>query len=271
MQQKPVLVEKANAICTITINRAEKQNTLNPEVLREIVSAIRSAGSDPSVRVVVLRGAGEKVFCAGYDLSILPGTVQGFSDRKAQGEAVSPEEDLINLSVEAISDCPVPVIAMVFGPCVGAGCDLAVACDLRLAAHTARFAITAVRRGLAYPPRSMHRLMSLVGGAATRELVLTGAFIDAARAREIGLVNRVTDAGSLAEATRSLADVIAANGPLGLAASKKIIASYEQAGRLSPDEEAEVQGLAMRCAQSADFQEGVRAFLEKRQPRFRAE
>ncbi len=268
MQQKPVLVEKANAICTITINRAEKQNTLNPEVLREIVSAIRSAGSDPSVRVVVLRGAGEKVFCAGYDLSILPGTVQGFSDRKAQGEAVSPEEDLINLSVEAISDCPVPVIAMVFGPCVGAGCDLAVACDMRLASSTARFAIPAVRRGLAYPPKSVGRLMGLVGAAATSEMLLTGAFVDAARAREIGLVHRVVETGGLAEATYSLAGVMAANGPLGLAATKRIMAKYLQVERLSPADEAEAQEMAMHCAQSADFQEGVRAFLEKRQPRF---
>jgi enoyl-CoA hydratase/carnithine racemase len=268
MQEKPVLVEKANGVCTITINRGEKQNTLNPDVLRGMIAAIRSTGSDPSTRAVVLRGAGEKVFCAGYDLSILPGTVRSFSDRKAQGEEITPEEDLINLSIEAVSDCPVPVIAMIYGPCVGAGCDLAVACDMRLASHTARFAIPAVRRGLAYPPKSVHRLMNLVGAAATREMLLTGAFVDAGRAREIGLVNRVVDAGELAEATYSLAGVMAANGPLGVDATKKIIASYLRVGRLSAADEAEAQNMAMRCAQSADFQEGVRAFLEKRQPRF---
>ncbi len=268
MQQKPVLVEKANSVCTITINRAEKQNTLNPDVLRSMTAAMASIGSDPSTRAVVLRGAGEKVFCAGYDLSILPGTVQGFSDKKDQGEQISPEEDLMNLAFEAVSDCPVPVIAMIYGPCVGAGCDLAVACDMRLASHTARFAIPAVRRGLAYPPKSVHRLISLVGAAATREMLLTGAFVDAARAREVGLVNRVVDAGQLAEATYSLAGVVAANGPLGMAATKKIVSRYARAGRLSPAEESEVQEMAMRCAQSADFQEGVRAFLEKRQPRF---
>ncbi len=268
MQHEPVLVQKSDAVCTITINRGEKQNTLNPEVLQGLAAAIRSAGSDPGTRAIVLRGAGEKVFCAGYDLSLLPGTVEGFSEKRGQGENVSPEEDLMNLAVETVWDCPVPVIAMVYGPCVGAGCDLAAACDLRLASHTARFAVPAVRRGLAYPPKSVHRLVNLVGAAATRELLLTGAFVDAARAREIGLVNRVVDAAGLAEATYSLAGAIAANGPLGLAATKKIIARYVQARQLSPADEAEVQEMAMRCAQSADFQEGVRAFLEKRQPRF---
>lgn len=268
MQQKPVLLEKSDAICTITINRGDRQNTLNPEVLQGLAAAIRSAGSDPATRTVVLRGVGEKVFCAGYDLSLLPGTVGGFSEREDQGDAISPEEDLMNLAVETVSECPVPVIAMVYGPCVGAGCDLAVACDLRLASHTARFAIPAVRRGLAYPPKSVRRLMDLVGAAATRELLLTGAFVDAARAREMGLVNRVVDAGGLTEVTYSLAGAIAGNGPLGLAATKKIIARHIQAGKLSPEDEAEVQQMAMRCARSADFQEGVRAFLEKRQPRF---
>ncbi len=268
MQQKPVLVEKADAICTITINRAHKQNTLNPEVLREMIAAFRSAGSDPATRVVVLRGAGEKVFCAGYDLSILPGLVAEHSESTARGRETSPEEDLMNLSVEAVGDCPIPVIAMIYGPCVGAACDLAVACDLRLASHTARFAIPAVRRGLAYPPKSVHRLMNVVGVAATRELLLTGAFVDAARAREIGLVNRVVDAGGLAEAVYSLASAVAANGPLGLAATKKIIASYLRVGRLSPADEAEAQEMALRCAESADTREGMRAFLEKRQPRF---
>lgn len=268
MQQKPVIVEKSDSICTITINRPEKQNTLCPELLKDMTAAIRSLNSDMSVRAVVLRGAGEKIFCAGYDLSLLSGVVQEHSERMAQGEPPTSEADLLNMAVEAIYDCRCPVIAMIYGPCVGAGCEVAAACDLRLASHTARFAIPAVRRGVVYPPSCVHRLMSLVGTAAAKELLLTAEFIDAARAKEIGLVNRVVDARELAEAAYSMARVIAANGPLGLAATKKTIAKYLQAGRLSPADEQEVQNLAMQCAESADFHEGIRAFLEKRQPRF---
>ena len=267
MKEKPILVEIDDSVCTITINRAEKRNTLCPEVLRDMAAALRSMGSDPSTRAVILRGAGEKTFCAGYDLKALP-AAQVHPEGTAQGEETSSEENLIEVAVEAVSDCPVPVIAMIYGPCVGAGCDLALACDLRLAAHTARFAITAVRRGLAYPPKGVHRLIGVVGVAAASELLLTGQFIDAARAKEIGLVNRVVDADDLAEATCSLSRAIAANGPLGVAATKEIIAKYLRVGRLSPAEQADAQALAMRCAHSADFAEGVRAFQEKRQPHF---
>ena len=268
MQEKLILVKKSDSICTVIINRPAKHNTLCPELLQEMTAVFRSLDSDSSIHVVVLRGAGEKVFCAGYDLSIVPAVVEEVTDKTTQGQAVTREEDLMNVAMEAICDCRCPVIAMIFGPCVGAGCDLAAACDLRLAASTARFAIPAVRRGVIYPPDSIRRVMSLIGVGATRELVFSADFIDAARAREIGLVNRVVDAKELVEATYSLAKSISRNGPLALAATKKAISKYVQAARLSPAEEEEVQKLAMRCAMSEDFQEGIRAFLEKRQPRF---
>lgn len=268
MHDKPLLVEKRDSICTVTINRPGKQNTLFPDLLKDLAGLFRSLETDPSVHVVVLRGAGEKVFCAGYDLSIIPAAVEAGVDKMTQGEAVTREEDLMNVAMEAICDCRCPVIAMIFGPCVGAGCDLAAACDLRLASSTARFAIPAVRRGVVYPPDSIRRIMSLIGVGATRELVFTADFIDAARAREIGLVSRVVDAKELVEATNALAGSIARNGPLALTATKRAIAKYLKTGRLSPADEEEVQKLAMRCAMSEDFQEGIRAFLEKRQPRF---
>jgi enoyl-CoA hydratase len=271
VQDKPILAEKSDSICTITINRPEKQNTLCPELLQDMIGLFSSLNSDSSVRVVLLRGSGEKVFCAGYDLSILPAAVQEHSQRTAQGETITPEEDLLNVAVEAISDCRCPVIAMIYGPCVGAGCDLASACDLRLASHTARFAIPAVRRGVVYPIESIHRLMNLVGLAATKELLLTAEFIDAARAKEIGLVNRVVDARELGEAAYSLARQMAANSPLGVAATKKTIAKHLHMGRLPPADEEEVRRLAVQCAESSDFREGLRAFLEKRPPRFQGQ
>jgi enoyl-CoA hydratase/carnithine racemase len=268
VQDKSILVEKSDSVCTVTINRPQKQNTLCPEVLQEMAAVFKSLDADASVHVVVLRGAGEKVFCAGYDLSMLPAVVEEHQENKARGKTIGPEEDLLNVALSAVSGCRCPVIAMIYGPCVGAGCDLAATCDLRLASSTARFAIPAVRRGVAYPPESVGRLLNLVGLAAAKEMLLTAEFMDAARAREIGLVTRIVDAKELAESTYALARVIAAHGPLGLAATKKTIAKFLQVTRLSPADEEEVRDLAIRCAESADFQEGVRAFLEKRQPRF---
>lgn len=268
MPDTPVTVENTGSVCTITLNRPRKHNTLCPELLRDLKAVVQSVDADPSVHVVVLRGAGEKVFCAGYDLSLLPVALEAHSRSTAQGEATTPEEDLLNAAVGAILDCRCPVIAMIYGPCVGQGCDLAAACDLRLASHTAKFAVPAVRRGVPYPADSIMRIMNLLGVGATKELLLTGEFIDAIRAKEIGLVNRVIDSTELRETTYSLAHVIAANGPLGLSATKKTIHKYLQVRQLSPADEAEVHAMAMRCAASADFQEGVRAFLEKRQPRF---
>ncbi len=268
MQDKPILVEKSDFICTVTINRPGKHNTLNPDILRELTALFKSLDGDSSVRVVVLRGAGEKSFCAGYDLSLVPAAVEGHSQKMAQGETATPEQDLLDTAVQAISDCPCPVIAMIYGHCIGAGCDVATACDLRLASHTARFAIPAVRRGVIYPPGSIHRIISLVGLSATRELLLTAEFIDAARAKEIGLVNRVVDAKELAEVTYSMARSVAGNSPLAMAATRKAIAKHVQMKRLSPSDEEELQRLAFQCVRSADFQEGLRAFLEKRPPRF---
>ncbi len=268
MQDSHIIVERADSICTITINRPAKYNTLCPELLQNMTAVMRSINSDPSIHVVILRGAGERAFCAGYDLSLVPVAAQGCSERATGSETITPEEDLLNATVESISDCRYPVVAMIYGPCVGAGCDLASACDLRLASDTAKFAIPAVRRGVTYPPGSIIRLINLIGANATRELLFTAEFIDAARAREIGLVNRVVDAEELKEAVYSLARVIAANGPLSLAATKKIVTKYLQMRRLSPEDEEEVRHLAARCVESADFQEGIRAFLEKRQPQF---
>lgn len=268
MQDRSMIIEKADYICTITINRPEKHNTLCPELLQDMTAVFRSLNVDPSVRAVVLRGAGEKVFCAGYDLSILPKAVQSYSERMSKGETITPEEDLLNVAVEAISGCRCPVIAMIYGPCVGAACELAVASDLRLASHTARFAIPAVRRGTPYPLDGIRRLLNVVGVGAAAELLYTAEFIDAARAKEIGLVNRVVDAQQLREATYAMARTIASNGPLGLMVTKKTIGKYLQAGGPSPADEEDLRRLAMQCVESADFQEGIRAFFEKRQPQF---
>ena len=261
VSDSPIIIEKTDSICTMTINRPGKLNTLCPEVLQAMSAAIRSVNADSSVHVVVLRGAGEKVFCAGYDLSILPAAVQGLTERMAQGEAITPEEDLLNLAAGAISDCRCPVIAMIYGPCVGAGCDLAASCDLCLASHTARFAIPAVRRGVAYPADSIIRLINLVGAGATRELLLTGDFIDAETARQRGLVNRVVAPEALDEELAKLTASIAAKSPAAVAAGKRLF--YQQL-ELGVEAAYARAGEVMACnAVEPDARRGIAAFTKR--------
>jgi len=251
-----LLVSNEAGICTLTINRPEKRNALTPDILAGLRAALRSAGEDGETMVVVLRGAGEKAFSAGYDISRLdsPGDV-------ATGD---PMEDLIL----AVENTAVPVIAMIYGYCIGAGCGLAVACDLRLAADNASLGITAARLGVVYPPSALRSLIDLVGVSAAKEILYTGRLIDAGRAADIRLVDRVVPADDLAAVTYDLAREIAANSPFSVRGTKKIITKLLDS-RSASQARQEFIALQKQAAASPDLEEGRKAFLEKRKPVFR--
>jgi enoyl-CoA hydratase len=258
-EQDLLLVHQEDGICTLTINRPQKRNILTRETFTRLGDALRSAGEDSKTRVVVLRGAGEKAFSAGYDISRL--SISEVADDK------DPMEDLM-LAVER---CAVPVIAMIYGYCIGAGCGLAVACDLRLAAADARLGITAAKIGVVYPPSATLRLLNLVGVAAAKELLYTGRLVDAGRAREIGLVDRVVPADRLAAVTYGLAREIADNSPLSVRGSKTIISRLLDYRSLNSQVREEFLALQKQAEDSRDFEEGAKAFSEKRKPVFRGE
>ena len=195
----------------MTINRPEKRNALNPDLFTRLTETLRSVNDDGETLVVVVRGAGEKAFSAGFDLSWL--------NTPEDADTKDNIEDLI-LAVEM---CTVPVIAMIYGYCIGAGCALATACDLRLAADTAQMGVTASKVGVIYPPGAIRDLINLVGVSATKELLYSARLIDAARAAEIGLVDRVVPADSLAVVTYELAAGITGNSALSVRATKEII------------------------------------------------
>lgn len=248
-----LLVEQKDRICTVTINRPEKRNSLSPELaraIRDTFSNIKAAGD---IRVVVLRGAGEKAFCAGADLGAVIGEEGG--------------GNLVQGAIESVVACPCPVIAMIYGHAVGAGCDLAAACDFRIMADTATIGINPVKLGLVYFPRSIERFISLIGVAYAKEMFFTGNFFTAQRAKEMGLVNYVVPAAELETFTYSLAQEIAENAPLAVAGMKSIINRLQ--GRLSPQEEKELRAIMERSWATEDFQEGARAFIEKRKPDFK--
>ncbi|MFH1647532.1 MAG: enoyl-CoA hydratase-related protein [Chloroflexota bacterium] len=252
-----MLVSKENGISTLTINRPEKRNALTPDIFSRLTEALRSAGEDGETRVVVLRGAGEKAFSSGYEISRL--------DSLEGPDIKDPLEDVIL----AIETCAVPVIAMIYGYCIGAGFALATACDLRLAADNARLGVTAAKLGVVYPPSAMLRFINLVGVSATRELLYTGKLVDAGRARDIRLVDEVIPTDRLATVTYDLAREIAGNSPISVRSTKKIISRLLDYQSISPRAREEFLDLQKQATASLDFREGQKAFAEKRKPQFR--
>ncbi|MBL7209164.1 MAG: enoyl-CoA hydratase/isomerase family protein [Dehalococcoidia bacterium] len=249
-----VLVEKKDHICTVSINRPERRNALNPEVARRLRDTFSTMKPGGEIRAVVLRGVGEKAFCAGADL----------------GAVISDEAggNVLQNAMESVVACPCPIIAMIYGYAVGAGCDLAAACDFRVIADSARIGINPVKLGLVYFPRSIERFIKLVGAGYTKELFFTGKFFTAQRAKEMGLVNYVVPADELLDITYSLAREIAENAPLAVAGDKSIINKLLYA-KPSPEEEAEMQAIMEHSWQTEDVKEGVAAFAEKRKPEFK--
>lgn len=243
-------VSVESAVTTLTLDRPEAHNALTPELIATLLGTLEEVAADPAIRVVVLRGAGGS-FCAGYDLNRLtsPGTAEAGRER-----------DEVEQLCSALHALRMPTLAAVTGVASGAGCDLALSCDVRFATEDARFAMPPARLGILYGAEGIDRLTALAGPAVTKELLFTGAPIDAGRALAAGLVNRIVPAAALDDEVTSFTSQIVANAPLSVEASKRIVDGAP------PDELAHVQEVVW---QSEDAREGPRAFRERRTPRFR--
>jgi 2-(1,2-epoxy-1,2-dihydrophenyl)acetyl-CoA isomerase len=252
--------EVADAIATITLDRPEALNALDAVLKRELLAAVRAAGRDRAVRVVVLTGAG-RAFCAGQDL------------RETAGPDAPPLaavlRDAYNPLILALRRLEKPVIAAVNGVAAGAGASLSFACDIRLAAEGASFVLAFGRVGLVPDSGSTWFLPRLVGPARAAHLMLTTDPLPAPEAERWGLVSRVVAADALAEEAHALAVRLAAGAPRALALTKRALnRSLETGLEEALAYEASLQGIAGR---TADHREGVAAFLEKRPPRFTGE
>lgn len=251
-----LILEKKDRICTISINRPEKRNALNLAVLNGLRESLNSLVHDGQTRVIVLRGVGDMAFSAGMDLGEV-------TTQRARADSA------LDSALDAVVACPLPIIAMINADALGAGCDLASACDFRIASDKARLGIPPVKFGWVYYPKSLQRFVNLIGVANTKELFFTARFVPAQRAREMGLVSYVTDPASLPEAVYSLAREIAEKAPMAVAGTKYVINRLFNCQVLSAEAEREIERIIQTCLKSEDAREGVTAFREKRKPEFK--
>jgi 2-(1,2-epoxy-1,2-dihydrophenyl)acetyl-CoA isomerase len=257
----PVLVESRRvAIVTLVLNRPDKLNALNNELSTALNEALARVAQDDSVRTVVLTGAG-RAFCAGGDLAAI-------GKGREAGDA-SRLEPILRAGMSAIvriRTMPQPVIAAVNGPAAGAGMNVALAADIRIVAEEATFGQNFVRVGLFPDYGGIFLLPELVGASKAAELLYTGEMIDAQTALRLGIVNRVVPSAALRSEVTAFAEKLAQGPPLAIRALKRVLfASQKEALERALEEEVQQQ---MKCFASEDCSEGIKAFFEKRPPRF---
>jgi enoyl-CoA hydratase len=252
-----LLLERDGRVAILTVNRPKVLNALNGATLDELRRAVLELQRDDTVRVLVITGAGEKSFVAGADINELA----------VQSPTTGREHALAGQHVfDLIENLGKPVIAAINGYALGGGCELAMACTLRIAADTARLGQPEINLGILPGYAGTQRLPRLVGKGKALELILTGASVDAAEAERIGLVNRVVPAADLLTAVRALAAGIAAQSPTAM----RYILSAINKGLEMPFAEGCVYEATLfgLVAATADMREGTRAFLDKRKPEF---
>lgn len=264
MDYETIILEKKDRIATITLNRPEKLNAIINQMEEEFVDAITDVSIDDEVRVVVITGAG-RGFCAGEDLVQRPG--EATDPRKASLHVAAGGTSRSHYMVAGLRNMTKPVIAAINGPAVGQGLGICLHADIRIASENARLGAVWVLRGI--PPESIgaHVLPQIVGIPKAIEMIFTGRIIDAQEAKDIGLVSEVHPADEFAEATHRLASSLVKGAPIALALAKRAIYQFADTHF---DAAMQMERFALAYAtRSEDRVEGIKSFLEKREPDFK--
>ena len=253
------LLHKEKNVAKIVVNRPEQRNAFKTTMWFELIDIFKEMEDAPEIRVVLITGAGDKSFVAGADIS----EMEGEFPRVVNDEMVNPAA----LTTRVIQDAGKVVIAMINGYAIGGGCELAMACDLRIAADSARIGITSAKIGICNSFENIKRLVDLVGPSKAKDILFTGKLLSAQEALSIGLVDYVVPHGEIEFFTNELVKRIVQNAPLSILGAKKTINRLSRNPNL--DEVEDEFHISKKCFLSEDFKEGVRAFLEKRKPQFK--
>jgi len=252
------LSKTPNGVATVAIDRLDRMNALNLEVWQRLGDVFLELSGDESVRAVVLRGAGTKAFAPGAD-------IEEFDTVRASADQARAYDLVMRRAFDAVAACPHPTIAMIYGPCVGGGLELAALCDLRLAARSARFGVPINRISVVMGYPELIGLKRLIGPARTLEILLEGQVANAQTALGWGLVNRVVDDAGLEDETQATLSRILAGAPLANRWHKKFLRRLDDPTPITADEMEE----GYDFLETRDYAEGVVAFKAKRKPDFR--
>lgn len=263
MAYETIIVDKKDGVARITFNRPEVLNAFNPKMSEELTQAVQDIGGDKSVRVVVMTGAGDRAFMSGADIDK---TILAWVEMTKKGGSVLDDHKVF-FSPTTLEQLPQPVIAAVNGFAMGMGCEIALGCDIRIAADTAQFGQPEIKLGIMCGGGGSVRLTRLVGQGKALEMCLTGDPISAEEAYRIGLVNQVVPAAELENAVAVMVKKLMSKGAVAVDSTKKSIyatmempmeAAIENEGKLFSD-----------IFKTEDAEEGAKAFLEKRKPAFK--
>jgi len=255
-----IRVERQDHLATVVFDRPQVRNAFNLAMWTRLPEVVDELTRDDAVRAVVFRGAGDEAFASGADIS-------EFREHRKDRQTAEAYNARTEAAYRALEACPKPTVAMIYGYCMGGAMAIAMACDLRFAAGSAKFGIPAARLGIIYGSHSVRRLVSLVGPSAAKDILFSARTFDAAEALGLGFVDRVVPAGELAAYTHEYLARVAGNAPLTVRGAKRVIEAIVEDGGLAA--RAEIERLQLEAFESEDYREGTAAFLEKRRPRFR--
>lgn len=257
-----LLVDATAPVATLAFNQPARQNALTGAMLTELAETLRTLSARGDIRAVILRGVGDSPFSSGFDLGELP-------ERPVTPEEARAIHAPVRQAAEAILACRHPVVAAIRGFAYGAGLELAVHCDLRIAAEDARFSMPPARFGFLYPYEGIRRFVEVVGLSHATALFLLGETITATRAYEIGLVHRLLGAGAFEDELEGIVRILVENAPLAMRETKAVFNRACWEGSTPPEFLETMYARIAACLNSEDVREGRRAFLEKRRPVFR--